>query len=335
MFSRFIAWLAGLVATAILVVAFWPQLVGYQRVWPFAVAVSMRGLVSMLAVILIFVLLFIGRIGNWLRRTTATLSILLTIFIAANTWVLVTRGFDNADFIEKHNDDITVMTWNTMGGSPAPLAIADLAISSDADIIALPETTQQTALSVKGILDASGKQMTLLTNAYDHVYDAHSTALLISSDLGDYTLALDVGNTLTAPTLVAMPVTESGLVIVAAHVSAPGPGTMESWRKDIAWLADLCNKPNIIVAGDLNGSIDNFAGTGAGALGGCADAAQVMNAAAVGTWPTWVPSFVGAPIDHVMYNGKYLATEFHVYDNPAGSKADHRPVIARLTISNQ
>jgi len=335
MFSRFIAWLVGLIATAILVVAFWPELVGYQRVWPFAVAVSMRGLVSMLAIILIFILLVIGRVGHWLRRSTATLSVLLTIFVAANTSLLITRGFDNTEFTDARDDDITVMTWNTMGGSPAPLAIADIAIASDADIISLPETTQQTAASVKGILEASGKRMTLLTNAFDHVYDSHSTALLISADLGDYTLALDVGNTLTAPSLVAMPVSESGLVVVAAHVSAPGPGTMENWRKDISWLADLCNKPNIIVAGDLNGSIDNFAGMGTAALGGCADAAQVMNAAAVGTWPTWVPSFVGAPIDHVMYNGKYVATEFHVFDNPAGSKADHRPVIARISIAKQ
>jgi endonuclease/exonuclease/phosphatase (EEP) superfamily protein YafD len=332
MFSRILASLAGLAATAVLVVAFWPQLVGYQRVWPFAVGVSMRGLVSLLAVILIFFLMFIGRIGHWLRRTTATLSILLLVFVVANSWVLITRGFDNAALVEENKDDITVMTWNTMGGSPAPLAIAELAISTDADIIALPETNALTASSVKAILDESGRRMTLLTNAFDDVYVAHSTSLLISEDLGEYTLALDIGDTSTAPSLVAVPTSSKSPVIVAAHLSAPSPGTMETWRKDIAWLANLCNEPNIIVAGDLNGSIDNFAGTGPAALGGCADAAQVTNTAAIGTWPTWVPAFAGAPIDHVMYAGAYLATEFHVYDNPAGSKADHRPVVARLTI---
>jgi endonuclease/exonuclease/phosphatase family metal-dependent hydrolase len=60
-----------------------------------------------------------------------------------------------------------------------------------------------------------------------------------------------------------------------------------------------------------------------------------MNAAALGTWPTWVPAFAGAQIDHVMYNGPYVATEFHVYDNPAGSRADHRPIVARITISEK
>lgn len=331
MFSRILAWLAGLAATAILVVALWPQLVGYQRVWPFAGVVSIRGLVSMLAVILIFILMVIGRIGNWLRRTTATLSILLLVFVVANSGILATRGFDNFDFVAKNKGDITVMAWNTMGSS-SPLAIAEMAMSTEADIIALPETTQQSANSVKEILDGSGRRMTLLTNAFDGEYVARSTALLISEDLGEYALALDVGDSGTSPSLVAVPTSTKSPVVVAAHLTPPSPGTMATWRKDIAWLANLCNEPNIIVAGDLNGSIDNFAGTGSAALGGCADAAQVTNSAATGTWPTWLPAFAGAPIDHVMYAGAYLATEFHVYDNPAGSKADHRPIVARLTI---
>lgn len=331
MFSRILATLAGLAATAILVVAFWPQLIGYQRVWPFAVTVGMRGLTSMLAVMVIFLLLVIGRVGRWLQRTTGTLSILLLVFVVANTWLLITRGFDNNELIETHSDDITVLSWNTMGGSPAPLAIADLALSSDADIISLPETNQQTATSVLSILDSSGKSMTLLTNAFDDVYAAHSTTLLISKDLGEYELKTTGGDTSTAPTLIAVPVSGVGPTIVAAHASAPGPGTMENWRKDVSWLAEVCSGADVIMAGDLNGSIDNFTGLGPAALGKCADSAQVMNAAAIGTWPSWVPSFVGAPIDHIMYSGPYLATEFRVFDNPAGSKADHRPIVARLT----
>lgn len=331
MFSRILAALSGLAGTALLTVALWPQLVGYERVWPFAVAVGMRGMASMAAIILVFVLLVVGRVGRWLRRTTVTLSVLLLIFVSANVWIMTTRGFDNIDLAPEIKRDITVMTWNTMGGSPAPLAIADLAISSDADVISLPETSQQMVTSVKAILSASGKEMTVFTNAFDDVYEAHSTALLISNDLGEYALAQDKGNTSTAPSLVAVPLDPNNPTIVAAHVSAPSPGSMETWRKDIAWLADLCTQNNVILAGDLNGSLDNFADTGTGALGGCADAAQVMNAASLGTWPAWVPTFVGAPIDHVMYNGAYLATGFHVYENPAGSTGDHRPVIARLT----
>jgi endonuclease/exonuclease/phosphatase (EEP) superfamily protein YafD len=331
MFSRILAALTGLAATAVLTVALWPQLVGYERVWPFAVAVGMRGMASMAAIILIFVLLVVGRVGRWLRRTTVTLSVLLLLFVSANVWIMTTRGFDNAELVPEVNGDITVMTWNTMGGSPAPLAIADLAISSDADIISLPETSQQMVTSVVAILSASGKDVTVFTNAFDDVYVARSTALLISTELGEYTLAKDMGDTLTAPTLVAIPMDPTNPTVVAAHVTAPSPGSMASWRTDIAWLADLCSTRNVILTGDLNGSIDNFAETGPAALGGCADAAQVMNAASLGTWPAWVPTFVGAPIDHVMYNGPYLATGFHVYQNPAGSSGDHRPVVARLT----
>ena len=331
MFSRILAALTGLAATAVLTVALWPQLVGYERVWPFAVGVGMRGMASMAAIILIFVLLVVGRVGRWLRRTTVTLSVLLLLFVSANVWIMTTRGFDNSDLAPELKRDITVMTWNTMGGSPAPLAIADLAISSDADIIALPETSQQMVTSVVAILSASGKDVSVFTNAFDDVYAARSTSLLISTELGEYTLAQDMGDTSTAPTLIAVPLDPTNPTIVAAHVTAPSPGSMETWRKDLSWLADLCSSANVILAGDLNGSIDNFAGTGPAALGGCADAAQVMNAASLGTWPAWVPTFVGAPIDHVMYNGPYLATGFHVYENPAGSSGDHRPVVARLT----
>jgi len=331
MFSRILAALSGLVTSALLTVALLPQLVGYQRVWPFAVAVGMRGMASMAAIILVFVLLVVGRVGRWLRRTTITVSVLLLVFTGANVYIMTTHGFDNAELGPSARQDVTVLTWNTMGGSPAPLAIADLAISSDADIISLPETSQQMASSVKAILAASGKDMTIFTNSFDTTYEAHSTALLIDANLGEYALAQDMGNTLTAPTLVAVPLDPNNPTIVAAHVSAPGPGAMENWRTDLRWLVDLCSTNNVILAGDLNGSIDNFSQTGPGALGECADAAQVMNGASVGTWPAWMPTFVGAPIDHVMYNGAYVATGFHVYENPAGSRGDHRPVVARLT----
>lgn len=53
------------------------------------------------------------------------------------------------------------------------------------------------------------------------------------------------------------------------------------------WIADLCGDGEVIVAGDLNATVDHLAGLGVdgGSIGGCRDAAAEAGSAAAGTWP--------------------------------------------------
>ena len=50
---------------------------------------------------------------------------------------------------------------------------------------------------------------------------------------------------------------------------------MAAWRQGLQWLADRCAGQNVILAGDLNSTLDHYTGLGAdgGDLGRCHDAA--------------------------------------------------------------
>jgi endonuclease/exonuclease/phosphatase (EEP) superfamily protein YafD len=91
----------------------------------------------------------------------------------------------------------------------------------------------------------------------------------------------------------------------------------------------------VILAGDLNSTLDHYTGLDAasdasGGLGGCRDAARVTGNAAVGTWPTNVPPLLGAPIDHVMATPNWDVVGFRVIGSLDGAGSDHRPVVAQL-----
>jgi endonuclease/exonuclease/phosphatase family metal-dependent hydrolase len=227
-------------------------------------------------------------------------------------------------------DTLRVLEWNTMGDAPAPAAIAQLALDSGAQVIALPETTRATAQDVVSIMALAGVPMQSFTVAYDEVYRAHSTSLLIARSLGAYELSEDAAPTSVSPSVVAVS-SEGGPTIVSAHVVAPSQVTMSQWRADLDVLADVCRLPNVILAGDLNATIDNIQGLGSKNLGNCVDAALATHGAALGTWPTWLPTLGGAAIDHVMATTEWQITGSTVITEVDGAGSDHRPVLAQLT----
>ena len=214
-------------------------------------------------------------------------------------------------------------------------AIAELALGADADVVVLPETSADTARQVAAAMAVGGASMQVLVVAYDEIAKSRSTAVLISTELGEYRVDDSVGNTETLPSVVAVPVDGIGPTIVGAHPVAPVPGEMSSWRQGLDWLAQRCAGDDVIVAGDLNSTLDQYQGLDAasdatGGLGGCRDAARLSGAAAVGTWPAILPPLLGAPIDHVLATDRWDVVGFRVDSSRDGSGSDHRPVIALL-----
>jgi endonuclease/exonuclease/phosphatase (EEP) superfamily protein YafD len=117
-------------------------------------------------------------------------------------------------------------------------------------------------------------------------------------------------------------------VLVAAHPLAPiSRGAMATWRAETELVADLCaSTPGVIVAGDLNSTLDH---PGLRDLGPCIDAARASGAGALGTWPASAPRFLAAPIDHVLVDGRaWRVVGFQVLSRTGGS--DHRPILATL-----
>jgi endonuclease/exonuclease/phosphatase (EEP) superfamily protein YafD len=319
-------------AAALLVVA-WPQVFGLATAPVIAQLVSLRGLVVAVGLVLVVALTLVALISTAVRRFAASLALVMLVFCAINVVVLATRGFGNEAFETRTDSDITVLSWNTLGDAPSPELIAQLALESGADVIALPETTREAALEVARLMTSAGQPMAHFTAAYDEVSKSRSTSLLISVELGEYAADETALTTATLPSLVASPVDGTGPIIVAVHAVAPIPGEMANWRSDLEWLAGRCTGGNVILAGDFNSTLDHYAGLGTdgGTMGTCVDAGLATDNAALGTWPSQLPAILGAPIDHVMASPNWRVSGMRVVQSHDGYGSDHRPVLVQLT----
>lgn len=332
MFRRILAAAILLVLAGVLLVALWPQLFGLERQLVVAQVVSLRGLSVLVAAGLVILFTLLSLVAPHTRRSTGGIALALVVFCAVTAAVLATRGFGAPGMQTAAPNDVTVLSWNTFGDAPGAEAIAKLVTEVDADVVVLPETSAETADIVAAILAESGHPMQALHLSLDDISKARTTSLLISTDLGTYELDASVGTTQTLPSLVAVPVDGSGPTIVAAHPVSPIPGEMAAWRAGLTWLADRCADSNVILAGDLNSTLDHYTGLGSdgGELGRCRDAARATGNAAVGTWPTTFPPLLGAPIDHIMATPDWEIIGFRVIGSRDGDGSDHRPVLAQL-----
>jgi endonuclease/exonuclease/phosphatase (EEP) superfamily protein YafD len=331
MIGRVLAAALLLFAALVGALALWPQLFGAERTFGVAQIVSLRGAATAVAILAAVSLTLVALLAPYTRRFVASLAVLLLAFAAGNAAVLSSRGFGGKEFQKAVGTEITVLSWNTLGDAPGVEAIVDLALDAQADVVALPETTLPTADEVARLLGEAGKPMWPLTVAFDRELKARSTSLLISADLGEYRVEDGLGNTGQLPSVVAVPADGDGPTIVAAHPVAPIEDYMKQWRLDLEWLADICARDNVIVAGDFNATVDHMSAYGVdGELGDCHDGALATDAAAVGTWPTFLPPLLGAPIDHVMATADWQFTGMRVIQSRDHLGSDHRPVLAQL-----
>lgn len=335
MFRRVVAAAVLISIVIALVIVLWPQLLGVEREPIVAQIVSLRGLATGLALIGVVAFTLVAMMSPTLRRFMGALAIIALVFAGAQFAVLSTRGGGSSSFETKAPGDLIVLSWNTLGDSPGVESIAELALGVEADIVVLPETSATLATGVQEAMRAGGVEMQVLYLSYDQVSKARTTVVLIDLRLGEYELDGSVGSTDTLPSVVAVPSDGTGPTIVAAHPVSPVPGEMAGWRQGLHWLAARCQGADVIVAGDLNSTLDHYAGLegesdSSGGLGGCRDGARATGNAAVGTWPTTLPSLLGAPIDHVLATPNWHFVGFRVDEAHDSAGSDHRPVIAQL-----
>jgi endonuclease/exonuclease/phosphatase (EEP) superfamily protein YafD len=322
-----------LLAVALLVIA-WPQLFGLQQSALIAQAVSLRALAAIGAICGVVVIGFLVVAWPRPRRFFAGIALVLIGFVAINGVVLTSRGLGNGAFEKPTDSSITVLSWNTLGDAPGAAAIADVAFTSEADVIVLPETTEEITSQVAAILASGGRPMQQWTTAFDLISKSRSTSLLISKKLGEYVFDESAGNSSVLPTLVMKPKDGTGPTILAVHLVAPTPGELPRWKKDLTWISGQCDDDNVIMAGDFNATIDHFAGYAheAGAtIGNCTDAAVLTDNAAVGTWPANLPALLGTPIDHVLATPNWRVTGMRVIQDHDTYGSDHRPILVQLT----
>lgn len=338
MIRRFLAavFIVG-VAAALLVIA-WPNLFGLAGAPVVAQLVSVRALSAALAVIAALTLTLVAMLWPAARRFLATLALIAIVFAAINVAVLSTRGFGNESFPTRAPAELSVLSWNTLGDAPGIDRIADLIIDEQADIVVLPETSQDTAIAIAELTRSEGRPMWVYSIAFDYVAKARSTSVLVSIDLGQHRVDDTVGNTTVLPSIVLRPIDGTGPTIIGVHPVAPLPGELENWRADLAWVDEVCRGEQVIMAGDFNATPDHFrvvdesAGPAGLGLGECLAAGLETGNGAVGTWPTRLPPLLGAPIDHIMTTPDITVTGYRVITSHDSDGSDHRPVVARLIL---
>ena len=315
------------VALGILV---WPQLLGLEDAAFIAQAVALRGASAAIAFIAVILLTLLALLIRPVRGFFAGLAIVGLAFVIANVAIITTRGAVGGDLPTPGPGAITVLAWNTFGEAPPAQDVIDLIETTGADVVSLPETAYDRGAEIVAALAANGIQMQQLTFAYDTVAKTNSTTLLVSVDLGAYTADTVTKTTLGPPSLVATPVDGAGPVIAAVHTTRPGVQDPAQWAADLRWVATLCTTPDLIVAGDLNSTIDHWAaladpGVPGADIGSCTDAAASSGSGAIGTWPSSVPALLGSPIDHILTGPGWTSSGFRVIESEDGSGSDHRP----------
>ncbi|WP_282837071.1 endonuclease/exonuclease/phosphatase family protein [Microbacterium flavum] len=336
--------LLGLLLTALAAIAAaivtWPQFFRLERTFPFAQIVSLRFPV-ILAFGAVFVLALLLCLARPVRAFAASLAIVALLGGVANGAILLTRGTGPGTLPEQTDASIRVMTWNTAGNATDADLIAQTAVAMQAQIVALPETTIETGEAVAIAMREMGSPMWAHHEDFGEREDypdwaSNSTTLLISPDLGDYSVvesdADGATNTSQVPTVVAMPVDGEGPVVIAVHAVAPRQSFMDDWRSDLEWLADQCGDGDVIMAGDFNATVDHMSrlGVDGADLGHCRDAAVATGTGGAGTWSTAWPPLVGTPIDHVLTTDAWVATGSVVLTSLDDSGSDHRPLVVQL-----
>lgn len=331
MTTRLVKVAVAIAVAIVLLVLVVPGFFGVAREAPIAQIVPFRLVTGLAAVAAAAVLVVLAVLVAPIRRLSLALAALGVAFAVVLAGVQGVRGYASAPPRAHRLADVRVVSWNILHDGVPTETIAALVQENAVDAVALLEVSRSRAEEVADALSAAGAPMTL---HYAGEGGTDGSALLLSPGLGGY--SVDPGSVITGvtPSLVARPDTPERPVLAAVHTMAPVPGRLAQWRSDLAGLARLCTaEEDVIVVGDLNSTADHWAGLpGTASLGGCEDAGALAGGAALGTWPASVPPALGAPIDHVLFSGRWAVSGYFVVEDRDEAGSDHRPLVVQLSV---
>ncbi|MDP9801042.1 endonuclease/exonuclease/phosphatase (EEP) superfamily protein YafD [Arcanobacterium wilhelmae] len=335
---KYVWGLISLLLGAVAVLSVRPDLFGlssYELQFPLAQLIAMRGVLAVIFLVCALMLgVFAGvryKLVN-AGRIAGALAAVLLVVAATHAGTVWWRGVSNPDRLTvdqgvspqgEGNGQITVLTYNTLGGATDSPQLADVITKEGVDVVVLPETSTARGQELVKHLAAEGvqfQQFDTATSQYNAEFE--STVVLVSRALGPYE-ATDVANSHRSGVSVA-PVNGQGPHIFGVHPVAPDYSLMSAWRKEITQTYALCSATGpFIMAGDFNSTVDHQRALGVE----CADAGAQAGSAGLGSWPASLPSFFAAPIDRVITDGSYTGTEARLV-KVGGS--DHRGLLVRL-----
>ena len=330
MVFKLLGWVLTLALAAMAVLTLDPARLGISTYAPVTQAIAMRpylvaGFIGLGGVLLLGVLLAALFRRRWPRRTV--LAVVLLGVGVGHAAVLWDRGLGDDPLPAAREGAVTVLTLNTLGGAADPAQVADAAEDVGADVVVLPETSSGSAWAIaEGLTARTGTGFQIFVERAGE-WDASSTALLVSEELGEYTQAPAPATAHGA--VRAEPVSGSGPVLVGVHPMsphAPGPA-MAQWRADLDAVTEPCRiEPGVVVAGDFNATLDHAPMRD---IGSCVDASVEGGVGGVATWPAHMPRLAGAAIDHVLVDGdSYTVDAAAVLEV---GESDHRAVVAQIS----
>ncbi|HEY2191046.1 MAG TPA: endonuclease/exonuclease/phosphatase family protein [Actinomycetospora sp.] len=326
--------IGALVVAGIALVVLFPEALGLDDQSPFAQIVAFRPQLAVLAV----AVAALGALGAWTRRSGPD-ALLVAVALGLVGVVALAdvggRASGSAASVGTGGADggaggsLVVLSLNTYKGQADPDALADLVRSRQPDLVALPEARGDLRRRLASRLDDDQGGSGYRSYSADDADDASGMTVFVRSSLGRPTVSQDRSG--TYPSVVvdlprSAPGVASGLRFVAVHPRSPRPGGTGSWARDVSGLSRWCDagRPTV-VAGDMNSTEDHRGF--AEATAGCTDAGSATGDGVTGTWPSWLPGFLGAQIDHVLTTDGPRATAFEVV--PAAG-TDHRAILARI-----
>lgn len=296
-----------------------PDLVGLDRFTPLAQLVAFRPylLIGLLVVAPVLVVL-----ARWVRGAVpAAAGVVVVLVIAA---ALVAPREVATTPVPAGGHPLTVAAFNTYSGAADVAEVAGLIRDARPDLVSLVEAGVTFRSKLAPLVEPLGYH--LITAVGEPEGDLGGVTAVVADHLGDVR-----SSTYTATPFPRVELEGGGLGdlrFVAFHTLAPRRGDVPQWVSDVGLVSQWCAGPRpAIIAGDFNATLDHSVFRSATA--GCGDAAAQRGQGLTPTWPTWLPSWLGPQIDHVLATDPIVAESFEVREI-AGS--DHRAVLARLRI---
>jgi endonuclease/exonuclease/phosphatase (EEP) superfamily protein YafD len=298
-----------------------PDLLGVDRVTPFAQVVSFRPyvLVGLAALVLVLAGL------SWRFRQLVRAAVVLLVVLAVGVAMTVPRT--RPDPLPSGGWALSVLTFNTLDGSADVAELAEVIRTARPDLAALIEVGQSYRGRLAPLVEPLGYRMVTATGTdTDGVTDVYGVTALVAEHLRGMTSNLDMST--------PFPIVEirggalGATRFVAFHAVAPRLGDVPQWSSDLGKLTRYCTGATpAIVAGDFNATLDHSVLRAATA--GCSDAAAQRGQGLQATWPTWLPDWFGPQVDHVFATNPIAAEDFSVREI---SGSDHRAVLVRLRL---
>ncbi|GAA4835875.1 hypothetical protein GCM10023201_25730 [Actinomycetospora corticicola] len=313
--------LAGIVG-----VVLFPEALGLDERSPFVQVVAFRPQLATVALVLAALAAF----GAWRRAAAGTLVVALAVGLVSGIGVADVAGRTvGSATVTGTSGGLVVLALNTYTGDADADDLAALIQARNPDLVSLPEARGDLRRRLDSRLDEGQGGTGYRSYSADDADDASGMTVFVRSSLGRPTVTQDRDG--TYPAIVvdlprSAPGVASGLRFVADHPRSPKPGDTFGWVRDVGRLARWCDadRPTII-AGDMNATADHALFRSATA--DCTDAGSATGDGVTGTWPSWVPAFLGAQIDHVLVTGGPRPLGFEIA--PVGG-TDHRAVLARI-----